>query len=310
MKLFKPNFWTKKISFFSILLWPLSIIYQFFIYVKNLITKERVFKIPIICVGNIYLGGTGKTPMALFLAKIFESRGKKTSIVKKYYPEHFDEHLMIKNYTNNLFLDKNRQVAMQNVEKNNFDLAILDDGFQDKSIKKNFNILCFNSNQLIGNGFVFPAGPLRERLSSIKGANVIVVNGKKDDSFEKKINDISKNIEIFYSNYEPINIKEFKNKKIFAFAGIGNPDNFFKMLIENDIDLQKKIAFPDHYELSKDEIKKIIKEASEKKLDILTSEKDFYRLKKYNIKEISHIKIRLKITDEKKFLEKVNNFIC
>ena len=94
MKLLKPNFWAKKISFFSILLWPLSIIYQFISYVKILITKERIFKIPVICVGNIYLGGTGKTPLTLFLARFFEDQGKKTSIVKKFYPEHFDEHLM------------------------------------------------------------------------------------------------------------------------------------------------------------------------------------------------------------------------
>ena len=65
---------------------------------------------------------------------------------------------MIENYSKNLFLNKNRQVALQNVEKNNYDLAILDDGFQDKSIKKSFNILCFNSHQLIGNGLVFPLG--------------------------------------------------------------------------------------------------------------------------------------------------------
>ena len=243
MKLLKPNFWAKKISFFSILLWPLSIIYQFISYVKILITKERIFKIPVICVGNIYLGGTGKTPLTLFLARFFEDQGKKTSIVKKFYPEHFDEHLMIKNYTNNLFLNKDRQAALQSVEKNNFDLAILDDGFQDWSIKKNFNILCFNSNQLIGNGFTFPSGPLRERLSAIRRADVVMINGSKNDFFERKINNISKNVEIFYSKYEPINIKEFQNKKIFAFAGIGSPDNFFKMLLENNIDLQKKSSF-------------------------------------------------------------------
>jgi len=105
---------------------------------------------------------------------------------------------MIKNYTNNLFLNKDRQAALQSVEKNNFDLAILDDGFQDWSIKKNFNILCFNSNQLIGNGFTFPSGPLRERLSAIRRANVVVINGNKNDFFEKKISIISKNVEIFY----------------------------------------------------------------------------------------------------------------
>ena len=309
MKLLKPEFWTKKNSFFSILLWPISLIYQFFFYVKTLIIKERIFKIPIICVGNIYLGGTGKTPLALHLMKIFENQGKKTSIIKKFYPSHFDEHLMIQNYTNNLFLDKNRQTALDNVEKNNFDLAILDDGFQDLSIKKNFNILCFTSDQLVGNGLTFPSGPLRENLNAVQRANVLVVNGKKNESFEKKIFNISKKVEIFYSKYEPININEFKGMKIFAFAGIGNPNNFFKMLMENNIDLQKQISFPDHYEFSKDEIKKIINDASKKNLVILTSEKDYYRVKKYNFKEINYLKIGLKINDEDRFLKKVNNFI-
>ena len=266
MKLLKPEFWAKKNSFISILLWPVSLIYQFFFYIATFLTKEKNYKIPIICVGNIYLGGTGKTPLTLFLTKNFEKQGKKTSIIKKYYPEHFDEHLMIRNYTNNLFLNKSRQKALNIIENNNFDLAILDDGFQDLSIKKNFNILCFNSKQLIGNGFTFPSGPLRERMSSIQRANVVMINGKKNISFEKKIKDISKKIEIFYSKYEPININEFKNKKVFAFAGIGNPENFFEMLEKNNIDLQKKIAFPDHYEFSKKEIEKIIYEATDKNL--------------------------------------------
>ena len=309
MKLSKPNFWTKKINFFSILLWPISLIYQFFFHIKTLVTKQRVFKIPIICVGNIYLGGTGKTPLTLFLTEIFENRGKKTSIIKKYYPEHFDEHLMIQNYTNNLFLNKNRQEALENAENKNFDLAVLDDGFQDQSIKKNLNILCFNSNQLIGNGFTFPSGPLRERLNSVRRADLVVINGKKDNSFEKKINDISKKVEIFYSSYDPINIKEFKDKKIFAFAGIGNPNNFFDMLIQNNFDLQKKIAFPDHYDFKKDEIKRIIHEASKKNLTILTSEKDYFRLKKFNFKEINYIKIKLRIDNENRFIEKIENFI-
>ncbi len=309
MKLLKPEFWNKKISLFSILLLPLSLIYQFFFSLKALIIKERNFKIPIICVGNIYLGGTGKTPLTLFLTNYFEKKGKKTSIIKKYYKQHYDEHLMIQNYTDNLFLNKSRHEAIEDVEKNNFDLAILDDGFQDFSIKKNFNILCFNSNQLIGNGFTFPSGPLRERFNSIKRADVIIINGKKNETFEKQIADVSKEVKIFYSNYEPVNIEEFKNKKVLAFAGIGNPDNFFEMLIENGINLQKKVAFPDHYEFIKDEIEKIINEASEKNLVILTSEKDYFRVKKYSFKEIKYIKVKLKINDQDRFLEKIDNSI-
>ena len=216
---------------------------------------------------------------------------------------------MIQNYSNHLFLGKSRQKALNIIEKNNFDLAILDDGFQDSSIKKDFNILCFNSKQLIGNGFTFPSGPLRERMSSIHRANVVIINGNENVSFEKKIRDISKKIEIFYSNYEPININEFKDKKVFAFAGIGNPENFFEMLEKNNINLQKKMSFPDHYEFSKEEVEKIIDEASEKNLTLLTSEKDYYRIKKFNFKEIKYIKIKLNISDEDKFLKKINNFI-
>jgi len=309
MKLFKPEFWTKKISFFSILFLPFSLIYQIVFYIKNFVTKQRNFKIPIICVGNIYLGGTGKTPLSLLIMKILEQQGKKASIIKKYYPEHFDEHHMIQNYTDNLILNKNRLLALEEAEKSGYDLAILDDGFQDSSIKKNLSILCFNSNQLIGNGFTFPSGPLRERMSSIKRAGIIMLNGKKNNSFEKKVKNISNKVEIFYSNYKPINIEEFRDKKVFAFAGIGNPENFFSMLIENDINIQKKIAFPDHYEFSRDEIKKIINESLEKNFILLTSEKDYYRIKKYNFKDIRYVKMKLNIINEHKFLKTINNFI-
>ena len=77
MKLLKPEFWAKKNSFISILLWPVSLVYQFFFYIVTFLTKEKKYKIPIICVGNIYLGGTGKTPLTLFLAKNFDKQGKQ-----------------------------------------------------------------------------------------------------------------------------------------------------------------------------------------------------------------------------------------
>ncbi len=309
MKILKPKFWSENNSFISYLLLPISLLYQILIFIKKSITKSKKFRIPIICVGNIYLGGTGKTPLALLLMKLFEKSGRKPAIIKKYYRDHFDEHEMIRSYTKQLFLHKNRKIALNNAEKNNFDLAILDDGFQDPSIKRDFNILCFNSNQLIGNGFTIPSGPLREGLKSVKKANVIVINGKKNDFFEKKILEVSKKVAIFYSNYEPINIDEFKNKKILAFAGIGNPENFFQMLEENKIEIQKKIIFPDHYEFSKNEIEKIIGEASEKKLIPLTSEKDYFRIKKLDMKNINYIKVRLKINEEDNFLKKIYDLI-
>ena len=139
-------------------------------------------------------------------------------------------------------------------------MAILDDGFQDYSIYKNLNILCFHGNQLIGNGFIFPSGPLRESFNSIKRAQIIVINGKKNEEFEEKILQISKNIQIFYSSYSLLNIDQFKNKKILAFAGIGNPINFFSLLKLN-LNLKKTLSYPDHFEFKKEELAKIIKYA-------------------------------------------------
>ena len=309
MKISKPKFWSKKNTFISFLLLPLAFLYQILILINKSITRSKKFNIPIVCIGNIYLGGTGKTPLALLIMELLTKKGKKPSIIKKFYQEHFDEHEMIKNHTKQLFLNKDRTKALNDAESNNRDLAILDDGFQDSSIQKDVNILCFNSNQLIGNGFTIPSGPLRERLSSIKKANIIVINGKKNESFEKKILNISNKVEIFYSSYEPLNINEFKNKKILAFAGIGNPENFFEMLEEKNVDVQKRISFPDHYEFSKNEIEKIINEALEKSLIPLTTEKDYYRIKKLNLDNISYIKIKLKINSEEKLLNKIYKLI-
>ena len=164
----KPKFWDKKIGLISIFLFPLSLIFIFLIFVKKKITKKRAFKIPIICVGNIYVGGTGKTPTSIFLAKEIEKFGKKVAILRKYYKEHIDEHELIKKNFQNLILNEDRLEGLSDVEKSNFDIVILDDGFQDYRIKKNLNIICFNSNQLIGNGLVMPSGPLRENLSALK----------------------------------------------------------------------------------------------------------------------------------------------
>ena len=309
MKMLKPKFWSTKNNFASFLLLPFSFLIQIFIFAKRVFTLETKFKIPLICIGNIYLGGTGKTPLVILIEKELIKLQKKPAIIKKYYAEHFDEHNLIKSYSKNLFLASSRKVAISNAENNNYNVAILDDGFQDFSIKKNFNILCFNEKQLVGNGMTIPSGPLRENLNALKRANIILINGKKNEAFEKKILKVSNNIEIFYSQYTPANISEFKNKKILAFAGIGCPENFFDLLIENNLNLQKKIAFPDHYKFEKEEVNKIIIEAKKNNLDVVTTEKDYFRIKHFGFTNIKYIKVELEILNKDKFLKKINTYL-
>ena len=223
MKLYKPKFWDKNKNFFSILLFPISLIYLCVIKLRKILISKKQFKIPIICVGNIYIGGTGKTPTSIYVAQQLLKGGLNPVIIRKYYNNHQDEYELIKNHFKNLILNKNRSSAIIEAEKSMYDLAVLDDGFQDYKIKKDLNILCFNSNQLIGNGLVIPSGPLRENLSVLKDAHLILINGEKNSKFEEKILKINKNLKIFYSYFKPNNLEEFKNQKLLAIAGIGNP---------------------------------------------------------------------------------------
>ena len=307
MKILKPKFWEKNNNLISLLLLPVSFFLQLLIIMKKKLTSEHSFRIPVICIGNIYLGGTGKTPLSVLIAKELKKHNKKPAIIKKYYSEHIDEHNLINNSLDCLFLNKQRSKAINIAEKEQYDVAILDDGFQDYSIKKNLNILCFNSNQLIGNGMTLPSGPLRESINAIKKTQIVLINGNKNELFEKKILSVSNKVKIFYSKYIPTNIEEFKNKKLFAFAGIGNPNNFFKLLTENNLSVHKKVSFPDHYEFSKSEIQKMIDESLKNNFQLITTEKDYFRIKHYGFKHIKFLKITLEILEKDKLINQILN---
>ena len=186
MKLFKPKFWDKQKDIYSIILYPFSFIFKILSFIKKKIILTKEFKIPVICVGNIYLGGTGKTPLAILLHDELK-KIKKPVIIRKHYKNHKDEYDLIISNKGSLIVDNKRTNAISQAESRGFNLAILDDGFQDFSIKKNLNVICFNSKQPLGNGLVIPAGPLREEISSLERAQIIVINGVRNKSFEEKL---------------------------------------------------------------------------------------------------------------------------
>jgi len=274
MKILKPKFWTKKNSLIGFFLIPFSFFFQILIHFRNITVKRKKFSIPVICVGNIYVGGTGKTPLSIEIVKTLERLNKKTALIKKSYKEHLDEFKLVESKGVTLFKDSTRYDAIVSAVKNGFECVVLDDGYQDLSINKNLNIVCFSERQLVGNGMTLPSGPLREPISSLKRCQIVVINGGKNFEFEKKIKNISNNISIYYSRYIPTNIEKFKNKNLLAFAGIGNPDNFFDLLKKNNINLIKKISFPDHHKYSLNELNNLINFSSQNGLELVTTEKD------------------------------------
>jgi len=307
VKIFKPKFWDKgKFNFFSLILFPFSLVTLLIIYFKKHLIIKKKFKIPIICIGNIYIGGTGKTPTSILLAQEITKLGFRTAILRKLYKNHYDEYNQIKSSFSNLIVNKNRVKGLAELENNNYDFAILDDGLQDYRIKKDLSIVCFNSNQLIGNGLVIPAGPLRESLNAIANVDLVLINGDKDEQFEKKLLKINRKLKILYSYYKPTNIEEFKNHNLLALAGIANPENFFNLLEKNNLIIREKLIFPDHYKFDKSEIQNIIAKAEKNNLKIVMTEKDFFKINNFNLNNINYLKVSLEVPNKKDIINEIN----
>ena len=302
----KPEFWDKsELSIWSIILYPFSLLFLIISLGAKFLKIKKKFPIPIVCVGNIYTGGTGKTPLALEIFKITKSYGKNPAFVKKGYDYLYDEIQML-DKAGKTYSDKNRKEAIKSLISDKHDVAILDDGFQDLSIEKDFSILCFNSRQLLGNGFLIPSGPLRENLNSIKRADCILINGNRNINFENKISKINKSVKIFYSKYRIKNEENFKNKEVIAFAGIGNPENFFHLLKENNINIKKTYSFPDHYSYSENDFNKILENEN---IKFVTTEKDYLRMNNEQKQKCDFVKIELEIENKNELINLIKNKI-
>ena len=308
MKIKKPEFWDKRYpTIFSIILWPFSFFYRIIISIKKITTNKKKFSIPIICVGNIYIGGTGKTPISIKISEMLKNE-RKSVIIKKNYKSHKDEIELIKKYAK-VITPKKRSEGIDQAINKKFELVILDDGYQDLEIKKDLNIICFNSQQGIGNGQTIPSGPLRENLGSLKNCQIILINGKKDLEFENKLKKYNNKLEFFYFNYYIKNLSEFRNRKLISFAGIGNPENFFKLLKENHLNIVKEIGFPDHYEYSQKDLDELLEMEKKFNAKLVTTEKDYLRISSFKRRGFGVVPIKINIEDEEKFFQMIKKFV-
>ena len=179
---------------------------------------------------------------------------------------------------------------------------------QDYSANYDFEFVCFNNKNWVGNGLTIPAGPLRESINSIKRYNHIFLNGNLEnlENLEKEIIKINPKINIYFGKYVPLNIDQFnKTDKYLVFSGIGNHRTFVSMIRNYGLNILKDIEFPDHYNYTVDDIDQILKESKKMSCKIITTEKDYIRLKKVNTDEIQFIKSDLKIINEEKLIENI-----
>ena len=305
MKFKKPSFWDKKkqnIISFCLLPFTLPMLINNFFLNKKTNTKPQNIKT--ICVGNIYIGGTGKTPTSLKLFEIIKNLGFKCCIGKKFYPNHSDEEMILQKKSV-LFSALNRKKIIENAQKDGHKFVVFDDGLQDKSVSYDLQFVCFDGEKFIGNGNLIPAGPLREKITSLKKYDGIFIkdNFQENTEISKIIKKINPDMEIFNTFFEILNLSDFDlSKNYLIFSGIGNPENFKRTLIENKFKVIHEIIYPDHYDYSEKDIKKIKNYAKVINANIITTEKDFIKISKIAGQDIKFLNVKLKIVDEKNFI--------
>ena len=310
MSLKKPSFWDlPKPNLISYLLIPLTLPIVLRNFLFRFFKKEKSSNIKTICVGNIYLGGTGKTPLSIKIYEILKKLNNKVATVKKNYSNQKDEQLLLKQKTS-LIISNSRKNAINEGINQNYKVLIFDDGLQESEIDFDIKLVCFKSKNWIGNGQLIPAGPMREKISSLKRFDAVILNGNSDnfEKIENQIKKINLNIKIFKTFYEISNIQKYDlNSKYLIFSGIGNPSDFKDILLENKFDVRKELIFSDHYKYCPNDFEKIRINAKNENLKILTTEKDYMKIPEEFKKEIDFIAIDLIIQNEEKFIELLNN---
>ena len=284
-----PVFWKKK-GLLSFILIPLSFFYYLIHLIFSKIKKEVKMDIPVICVGNAVIGGSGKTPIVIKIRKILKKRFPNIFVLTRGYQGSINGPLLVNN--KHSFIDvgdeallhskhgktcisKNKIEGANFCKKNDANLIILDDGLQSKSIKKNISILVIDGNYGFGNNRIFPSGPLRESIKrSLKKCDAILIFNKmklnnKDLTFKDQ--------KIFFAK-KVMKLKNLKNKNLIAFSGLGNNQNFFDGLNNIGFNVRKFFEFPDHHKYSVKQIKQILNVAKLENLSIVTTMKDFVKI--------------------------------
>jgi tetraacyldisaccharide 4'-kinase len=312
VKLIYPQFWQER-KLISYLLLPFSILYFIASKLRALFAIKIIFPAKVICVGNISVGGTGKTQIVIYLAKWLSRLGVEFVIITKAYNSSLktakivdgkddaqsvgDESIVLNNY-GRVIAARKIQYTKDLIAKLRPEVIIVDDGMQNPYFHKDFTILAIDGMRKLGNEFLMPAGPLREsRKSGEQKADVIVTVGG-DSSFKSS----KKN---FNAKIGPIDQNLDKTKGYFAFCGIGNPDKFLLTIKELNLKLLGHEIFPDHHNYTEDDIEFLSKKAQMLGATLITTEKD--RVKTQRLQNSVCLKIELIIDQDQEFLSLISN---
>lgn len=296
MPLKSPNFWQKKNTFLGKVLSPLGGIYAWGLRRKLKKTKPYRSKIPVVCIGNLVMGGVGKTPLAVSVAEYFKMNGMRPVFLTRGYggglsnvlvdldkhtaKDTGDEALLLARIAPTI-VDADRARGAKTAEKIGADVIIMDDGFQNPQLVKDLSFVVFDGRYGFGNGKVFPAGPLREPVEDgLQRADAFIVVGKDKAGIKEWIDKRFMSLPFIGTHIEQdvAKIAQLSGKKVFAFAGIGYPDKFFDMLKDYGCEVVETQAFSDHYPYTDEDMTDLIARADKLEAILVTTAKDGVRI--------------------------------
>lgn len=306
-----PSFW-QGINIWTKLLSPVARNYEMIVQHKLKRSPQHRSRLPVICVGNVTMGGSGKTPVVDAIAQLLIEQGSKPAILMRGYggkekgplwinadmPADLcgDEALLHARIAPTL-VSRNRALGAQEIEKRS-DLThiVMDDGLQNATLQKTKSLIVIDGKNPFGNGLIFPAGPLREKLeTALSRVQALVILGEDRFHLATQYQFL---LPVFRAAIQPVNGHEFAGKPVIAFAGIGNPTKFFQSLKDSDAVLINGYEFADHHFYKPREIQKMIDEANRINVLLVTTRKDWVRLSPQHQAQITVLDVAIKWEDE------------
>ncbi|MDR0695783.1 MAG: tetraacyldisaccharide 4'-kinase [Holosporales bacterium] len=310
-----PRFWSEKDSTLARYLKPVSDVYTAVASMRLNSVKPERLQIPVICVGNIVIGGSGKTPVVELVCNILKSNASKPHIISSGYGGYIknvvmvdatmhthlqvgDEPMMLSTVAPT-WIGQNKANAGKAAELAGADVLVMDDGMQNNSLEKDLQVLVIDSLQWFGNEHVFPAGPLRESIrSGLKKADVVIIIGESDKALEETIWSNSPDVPVCHAKMHVKRHVNVPNNRVLGFCGLGYPSKFRNTLISEGYDLVDFVSFPDHHRYTISELQRLISTARNVDASLITTMKDYVKIPEVLRVNISILEISLRIDDD------------
>lgn len=317
--LYYPKFWQEKFSYLSIILIPFSLIYTILAYLRYYCSKEYRLPAKVISIGNVTAGGTGKTQLAIFLAKELKSKGVSFVIISKGYGGNYkkqqivtedsdvvsvgDEALEMCKY-GNVIVARKVVDAIPLLLQIKPDVVIVDDGIQNPSFYKDYRVITLDSRRLFGNFLPIPSGPIRMPYIMHKLDSIVMVGIAHNHHLKQNI--MLKSDITYHARIESdLQIKSDSKRGYYAFSAIGDPERFFDLLRIEGFNLKITKVFPDHHFYSNQNISEMKEQASALGLTMITTTKDYVKLSAYGADDIIPYKVKLSLKDKEKFMHSI-----